>query len=524
MSDRMREADGSDADTTELIQLASITKQFGSQKALDGVDLEIRAGEVHALVGENGAGKSTLGKVISGFHLPDSGRMTVAGKPVSYRSPSAALHDGIVTMHQEISLALDCTVIDNVLLGREQHRFGYVAKRRNLEIFDELVERTGFELDPNATAGDLGLPAQQEVEIMRAIARDARLIIMDEPTAALPGEAAAKLHKVVRRLRDSGTSIVYISHFLDEVLDLSDRVSVLRNGRHVRTRDASDYTHTSLISDMLGRSLEANYPEKPAVPANARVILDAKQVRVPGASGPVDVTVRAGEVLGIFGLVGSGRSELAHALFGATKGVEADITLDESPYQPRSPRYALDSGISLLPESRKTEGLFLGLNQRHNVSSAFLKDVSTAGVVNRKREADLTRDALTDMGVDNVDLTADVMRLSGGNQQKVLFGKCLFRTPKLLILDEPTRGVDVGSRRAIYDRVVEFVRSGMAVIVISSELDEVTHLCHRLVVMRGGEIVGSFDPDSADHDKVLQTAFGASEPELADSAPHTKAR
>lgn len=333
------EASDQNAATTgpALVQLTGITKRFGSQMALAGVDLDIRPGEIHALVGENGAGKSTLGKVISGFHLPDDGEMTVDGRSVKYKSPSAALHDGIVTMHQEISLALDCSVIDNVLLGREQHRFGVVSRGRNRAVFDDLVERTGFDLDPYAIAGDLGLPAQQEVEILRAIARNARLIIMDEPTAALPGEAALKLHSVVRRLRDSGTSIIYISHFLEEVLELSDRVSVLRNGRHVRTADADTFTHAGLISDMLGRSLEANYPDKPVVAEDAPVVLDARQVRVPGAAGPVDLTVRSGEVLGIFGLVGSGRSELAHALFGATRGVEAIITLDGRPYKPRSP-------------------------------------------------------------------------------------------------------------------------------------------------------------------------------------------
>jgi rhamnose transport system ATP-binding protein len=495
---------------TPILEADGIVKSFARHRALDDVSFSLRAGSVHGLVGENGAGKSTLGKILSGVTRPDEGTLRVGGTPMAFSSPAEALQAGITIMQQELSLAPDLSVRENVLLGQQPSRFGVVSRRGLRQEFADLLERTGFEIDGGARVGALPIAQQQEVEILRALARGARVIIMDEPTSSLSAQDAEKLHAVVRSLRDSGIGIIYVSHFLDEVMALSDEVTIMRNGRHVRTVNSADATVDTLVTNMLGGAHEANFPDRPAVAVDARPVLEVRDLRRRGQDTGVDLTVRAGEVVGLFGLVGAGRSELAHAIFGALPGVTGEVLVDGEPVDLSGPAAAMDAGIAMLPESRKDQGLFLGMSQRRNATMASLAQFCTAGLLRRDAERHAARSELETMGVDPVDLAGTVGVLSGGNQQKVLFAKTLLRRPKVLILDEPTRGVDIGARRAIYDIVVGLLEGGMAVILISSEYDEVAQMSHRLEVMREGRIVASFDASETSHDAALAAAFGVS--------------
>jgi len=497
-----------------ILQAEEIVKSFGRHRALDAAKITVQPGTVHGLVGENGAGKSTLSKILSGVMRPDSGTLRVGGVEASFHSPGAALAAGITVMQQELSLATELTVRENVVLGRHPSRLGFVSARQVRRDFDEIIERTGFELDGGTRVEMLSLAKQQEVEIVRALARSARVIIMDEPTAALSAQDGERLHEVVRSLRDSGVSVIYISHFLDEVLALSDDLTIMRNGCHVRTLAARDATVDTLVEGMLGRVLEENFPELPPVPDDAPTVLELRDVRRHGQQTGVDLRVRAGEIVGLFGLVGAGRSELAQAIFGASRRrVSGEVIFAGEPVRLSSPGAALKRGIALLPESRKDQGLCLGMSQRRNVTMACLSDFDTVGVVRSGEERKAAVSQLHAMGVDPVTPDGEVAALSGGNQQKVLFAKTLLCRPRLLILDEPTRGVDVGARRAIYDIVADLVAQGMAVILISSEYGEVVNMSHRLCVMREGRIVREFKSPQASHSAILAAAFGVSESE-----------
>jgi len=493
-----------------ILEADGIGKSFGRHRALDNVSLTVRAGTVHGLVGENGAGKSTLGRVLSGVLRPDEGTLRVGGTPMAFSSPAEALHAGITIMEQELSLAPDLSVRENVLLGQQPSRFGVVSRRLMRRAFDELLERTGFEIDGRVRAGALPIAKQQEVEILRGLARGARVIIMDEPTSSLSAQDGEKLHAVVRSLRVSGIAVIYVSHFLEEVMTLSDEVTIMRNGRHVKTLLSSEATVDTLVTNMLGGSHDANFPNRPTVPADPVPVLEVRNLKQRGQVEGVDLTVRRGEVLGLFGLVGAGRSELAHAIFGAATGLTGEVLVEGKPVELSRPARAMEAGIAMLPESRKDQGLFLEMSQLRNATMAYLSDFSAGGFLRREGERRAARDQLGAMGVTPVDLGGTVGVLSGGNQQKVLFAKTLMRRPKVLILDEPTRGVDIGARRDIYDIVVELLKEGMGVILISSEFEEVAQMSHRLGVMREGRIVAEFDASQVSQDIALAAAFGVS--------------
>lgn len=493
-----------------LLKAEGIGKSFGRHRALDNVSLTVRAGTVHGLVGENGAGKSTLGRILSGVTRPDGGTLRVGGTPVAFSSPAEALHAGITIMQQELSLAPDLTVRENVLLGQQPSRFGVISRKLMRLAFDDLLERTGFEIDGGVRAGALPIAKQQEVEILRGLARGARVIVMDEPTSALSAQDGEKLHAVVRSLRGSGIAVIYVSHFLEEVMALTDEVTVMRNGRNVKTLVSSEATVEILVSNMLGGGHDANFPERPTLPADSAPVLEVRNLRQRGQIDGVDLTVRRGEVLGLFGLVGAGRSELAHAIFGATSGLSGEVLVNGKAIELSRPATAMQAGIAMLPESRKDQGLFLEMSQRRNATIAYLSDFSAAGFLRRDGERRAAREQLEAMGVKPVDLAGTVGVLSGGNQQKVLFAKTLITRPEVLILDEPTRGVDIGARREIYELVVQFLHEGMAVILISSEFDEVAQMSHRLAVMREGRIVAEFEATQVSQDAALAAAFGVS--------------
>lgn len=497
---------------TALVEIRKVSLSFVAVQALQEIDLSINQGDIHALVGENGAGKSTLGKVISGIERPDEGDLLINGDARHYTHPRDALRDGITTITQEIALLNNQSVLHNVLLGQEICLAGVLQRRQMLDEFERLVELTGFSLDPDETVGRLHMADQRKVEVLQAVARDSRLIIMDEPTAMLADDETQVFLDIVRNLQRSGHTIIYISHFLEEVLELADVVTVMRNGRIVRTAPTAEETTHSLVEAMLGRSMLEMYPPRQAPAPDAAVVFEVRGLAAPGL-GAVDLQLRAGEITGLAGLVGSGRSRLARTLFGALERDAGEILVRGEAVQFNSTADAIQAGVFMLPESRKEQGLLLKQNIRSNLSLPHMRSVvGRGGVISRSRENDRIGQLLKLLNVVPPEPRLIVNRLSGGNQQKVLFGKWLFEQPTVFIVDEPTRGIDIGARRAIYELVVELATQGVAILLISSEIEEIMGLAHRSLVMRLGSIVAEFEAGEdgvLDEQAIMQAAFGA---------------
>ena len=493
--------------TAPELRLVSIGKQYSGTKALDDVSVDVAAGSVHALVGANGAGKSTLGKVIGGVIRPDEGQLYVDDRPVRYASPREARIDGIATIAQELSPVPHMTVAENVYLGIEPCRSGVVQRRQMYKQYDELVSEWGFELSGHNRVGALRTADVQKVEILRAVACEARVIVMDEPTSSLTSVETKALHKMIGALRARGRTIVYVSHFLDEVLELADTVTVLRSGRLVRTAPAAQETEESLVAGMFGAAAEAEHFEKPDR-STEPVVLDVSGLNRTGVLRDVSLQIRSGEIVGLAGLVGSGRTELARAIAGADPTDSGTITVDGALCRIRSPADAMEVGVAFLPESRKDDGLFMEMSLAGNTTFSDLPSVaSRMGILHRGIERVRARKLLHSLTVDPPAPRMRVGNLSGGNQQKVLFARWLFRNPRVLILDEPTRGVDVAARAAIHRLINDLAAEGAAVLVISSEIEEILALAHRVLVMRRGSITREFPADPP-LDAVMEAAFG----------------
>ena len=524
------------ADSATHVELRGISKRFGTTQAVDEASLAIKRGSIHGLVGENGAGKSTIGKIISGVYSADSGSMLVNGRPESFRSPRQAFGVGITTIAQELSLLKDRSVADNVFCGVEATRFGFISRRETHRRFAELTADTGIRLNSEPTVGSLSVAEQQLVEILRAAARGAEFVIMDEPSARLSGTERDQLHRLLREMRGRGATVLLISHFLQEVLDLSDAVTVMRDGRIVRTAQARDETADSLIEAMIGRQLASNYPpkalrtpsgesEQDPIPA-----LRVRGLRWPGlgAEHGLDLDVHSGEIVGIAGLVGAGRTEFVRAVYGADPRVEGEIQIAGDPLIRRSrpmlggglwrnrpnPTHAIRHGLGLIPESRRDQGLLPDRSLRENVSLPHLKRTTRAGIVARRVERILVVAAVAGAEVRSGGLETPIHLLSGGNQQKSLFARWMVPGLKVLIADEPTRGVDVGSKRSIYELITSAASRGLAVLIVSSELEELIGICHRIVVMRAGQFVAEFTHPDLDEAQILRQAFGG-EPTLS---------
>lgn len=497
-----------------LLELHGISKRYGAVQALQNIDITIHEGDIHALVGENGAGKSTLGKVISGIVRPDTGQMTVKGKAVNYHSPNDALIDGITTITQEIALLSKQTVLQNVLLGQELTRAGVLNQGAMLERFEEVRQLAGFDIQPNIKVRNLRVADQKKVEVMQAIARNAQLIIMDEPTAMLADDDTIIFLDMVRQLKSMGYTIVYVSHFLEEVLDIADTVTIMRNGEIIRTVPTAEETTITLIEGMLGRSVSEMYPPKAYPTDDAPSVLQVNDLYSNVFQG-INLEVRAGEIVGLAGLVGSGRTRLVRTLFGAERITSGELRLDGQPLAIKTSADAIDAGIHMLPESRKEQGLLLKQTIRRNVSLPHLGEVaSRLGVIRNQAETDSIQSLMKQLNVQPPIIGNLASSLSGGNQQKVLFSKWLYKTPRLFIIDEPTRGVDVGAKRAIYELITSLAQQGMAILMVSSEIEEIIGLCHRVLVMRLGEIVAEFQSSEAiplDQEQIIQAAFGAQE-------------
>ena len=491
-------------------ELRGVGKSFGGTPVLKDIDLSIVHGSVHGLVGENGAGKSSLSKIIAGLLVADEGELFLDGKPVSFHSPREALAQGVATIAQELALVPALTVAENVFLGTEPRRLGFIRRRALRAQFTALARQTGFELRADTVLRTLRTADQQKVEIMRALASGASLIIMDEPTAALSRQDADRLYAVIRALARAGTTVLLISHFLPEVLELCDTVTILRDGRLVRTAPAADETESTLIEGMLGRTLGSVFPEKSDAPTDSAEVLRVDDLTAPGVNG-VSLRVRAGEIVGLAGLVGAGRSEIAHAIFGSATRTGGTVTVSGRELRRSRIPTALRRGVFLIPESRKAQGLVLQRSVRENVTLSNLAGLSRALWVHRGAERREAQDALRDVTVQGDDRRR-VSLLSGGNQQKVLFARAMQRPRRLLIADEPTRGVDVGSRRAIYDLLVAQAAAGIGVLVISSDVDEVLGLAHRVLVIRHGRVVAELTGADMTEENVLVAAFADTPP------------
>jgi len=490
------------------VELVGVTKRFGATVALDEIDLAVASGTVHAIVGENGAGKSTLGKIVAGVLQPDAGTLKVGGQAVHFGSPRDALDHGITTIAQELSLVPARSVVENVYLGIEDSRLGVVDARSLRRRLDALMEREDLHAPPDALVRQLSPHDQQKVEILRALARDSSFIVMDEPTARLSADETLSLRRTVRALADAGHTIVFVSHFIEEVLEVADSVTIMRDGRIIRTSACADETYDSCIEGMIGRTLESTFPPKRTLPDDAPVVLALDGLTRKGVFEDISFEVRAGEIVVMAGLVGSGRTEVVRAVFGADPVTSGHVRLSGEVVDFHSPGEAIASGVAMIPESRKEQGLVLGRSVRENVSLPHLRRFSTGGVVKTRAEKSRVAEMLERAGVRGIGAEARSRNASGGNQQKMLFARWLLADPPLLIADEPTRGVDVGSKRAIYDLLAELAAEGMAVLVVSSETEEVLGLADCIVVMRDGRVIAELDGHTATEAQLVNLAFG----------------
>lgn len=491
------------------LRLSGVGKSFGGVAVLGGIDLAIQAGEIHGLVGENGAGKSTLGKIIGGYYAATTGQMEVFGDPVKNWTPPLALERGVAMMHQELQLVPALTVAQNVFLGIEDKRLGVLAGTENARLAG-VMAASGFDLDPNAITSELSIADQQKVEVMRALAREARVIVMDEPTSSLTADEAERLHETMLRLRAAGTTVIYVSHFLDDILKVCDRVTVLRDGRLVRTGDAADETKGSIVSAMLGGDqTETPYPPKTIRPDPGMLpVLEVEGLSAPNGISNVSLTVAAGEIVGLIGLVGSGRTEIARAIFGADRTTAGHVKIEGGDYDERSPAQSAERGIVMVPEDRRKQGLVMTLPVRANMTLPHLKHFTgPGGMIRTALEKKRIRTLIDYFQVTPPNVDGDVPNFSGGNQQKVLLGKWLMRDPTVVILDEPSRGVDVGARQRIHEAIAELAEKGTAVLLISSEIEEVLGLAHRAYLVHDGSLVGEVDPETSSTQDVLWALF-----------------
>ena len=493
------------------LEVRGVNKRFGATIALDSVNLKIASGSIHSLIGENGAGKSTLGKILSGVYQLDSGEVELAGQAVTIGSPREALSRGITIIAQELSLVPSRTAADNVYLGIEDHSGPWVQRSVIKERFEELMRSSGIAVSNDRPVIELSIGDQQKVEILRALARNAEVIVMDEPTARLSVEETAVLKTVMRSLRDQGKTIIFVSHFLGDVLDVSDAITIMRDGKIIRTSKPSDETHDSLVEAMTGRKAGDAFPAKHR-PASPTPVLEVSGLTRGIQFADISFTVGAGEIVALAGLVGSGRSEVARAIYGADPIDSGEVKLQGNTIKISHPATAISNGIAMIPESRKDQGLILDRPIRENIALPYLKKLSSV-LMKRRQENSLVAENFSAAGIRALSSEMTVRSLSGGNQQKVLFARSLAGAPTLFIADEPTRGVDVGSKRAIYELIADLAQKGMAVLVISSELDEVVGLAHRVIVMQTGRIVAELVGDQISESAVVAAAFSTKQRE-----------
>ena len=487
------------------VELIDIRKSFGGVHALQGVSFRAAAGEVTALVGENGAGKSTLLKILSGALTADAGEIRLEGRPVNLHTPAQAQRAGIAIIHQELSLVPDLSIAENIFLARLPMRGPLVDWRRLRAESRSLLARQELHLDPSTRVARLPLARQQLVEIARAVAQEARILAMDEPTASLADEEVQILFRLIRQLRDSGVTLIFVSHRLDEVFEIADRITVLRDGQVVGTLAIAEASPDRVVQLMVGRTIEEQFPKAP--PQRGDIVLEVRHLWTKDLLRDVSLTVRRGEIVGLAGLVGAGRSELARAIFGADPIARGTLLLEGKPYKPRHPGDAVRQGIGYVPEDRKRSGLLLNFRLFSNHTLASLKKFVRGGRLVQRLEVRAIERWMRELSIRAQSAHQQAASLSGGNQQKLVLSKWLELSPRLLILDEPTRGVDVGAKVELYEIINRLAAAGTAILMISSDLPEVLGMSDRLVVMHEGRVTGEFDRAQATKERVMAAAI-----------------
>jgi len=489
------------------IEMKGIDKSFGTNQVLKDAGFYLKDGEVHALMGENGAGKSTLMKILTGVYTRDAGTVYVDGKEVLYKNPQEAEKAGIVFIYQELNVLFDLTVEENLFMGKEiTKRFGICDKKAMREKTQEVMDRMGVNIPVTALMSDLSVGQQQMVEICKALMVDAKVLIMDEPTAALTQSETKVLFEVIKSLREKGVSIVYISHRMEEIFELCDRITVLRDGTYVDTRYIKDINMDDIVQMMIGRTIGERFPKRD-------VKIGEEVLRVEGLTHEklfrnVNFSVRAGEVLGFSGLMGAGRTEIMQAIFGNIPVKEGKIFIEGKEVVIKNPRQAIKAGIGFITEDRKTEGLLLEKSIAENIEIANLNKISKNSILQKNKQKEIVKKGIEEFRIRCFGPDHECHNLSGGNQQKVVLAKWIYTDPKILILDEPTRGVDIGAKKEIYSVINDLAAKGVAVILVSSELPEVLGMSDRITVVHEGRITGTLSADEADQAKVMTLATG----------------
>ncbi|HEX2945211.1 MAG TPA: sugar ABC transporter ATP-binding protein [Clostridia bacterium] len=496
------------AEEKYVLEVINISKSFPGVKALDKVNLRIRKGTVHALMGENGAGKSTLMKTLAGINQPDEGEIVLNGKPVKFDNPRESMKSGIAMIHQELSPVLEMTIAENLFLGREFHYNGNIVvnyPKMNSEA-RKMLEKVGLNINPTLKMKSLTVAQSQMVEIAKAIGRESEIIIMDEPTSAITTREVDTLFKLIEKLKSTGHSIIYITHKMDEVFRIADEITVFRDGKHVGTYPAAELDTDALIRLMVNRELTEIFPEKNGEIKDVK--LSVKNLTRKKAFENVSFDVREGEILGLAGLMGAGRTEVVEGIFGVTKLDCGEIFIDGKKAKIRAPSDAIKLKIGLVTEDRKLSGLVLPLCIKENMTLPSLKNLSRFSIVDRKKETAKTLEMANSLKVKTPSIKQLVQNLSGGNQQKVVLAKWLLTAPQILIFDEPTRGIDVGAKADIYHLVMKLAEEGKTVIFISSEMQEILGMCDRIIVFHEGRISGELTKKEATQEKILKLATG----------------
>lgn len=496
-----------------LLSMQDINKSFGTNRVLQNVRFELRKGEVHALIGENGAGKSTLMKILMGIYSADSGKVRIFDKEKTFLSPSQALHAGVAMIHQELNPIMEMSVAENIFMGKEIKRGSFVDKRNQEEKAAACLRMLGVEIPPGTLMKDLNVSEMQMVEIAKALSYGARIMIMDEPTSAITDSEVEKLFSNIRKLKEQGVGIIYISHKMDELFEISDRITVLRDGQYVMTSDTKDITSRQLIQAMVGREINEIYPEHKST--IGETILSVKNAGRTGEFKNISFELHKGEKLGVAGLMGAGRTELVMALFGAVRLTEGGIEVNGKPVNIRSPKDAVSHKLALVTEDRKLYGLNLIGTVGDNIVSVVEKKFAKGGFYNRRKCSSLAEDMVKRLSIKVTGIKQIVGSLSGGNQQKAVLAKWLLNEPDIIIFDEPTRGIDVGAKTEIYKMIEELACEGKGIIIISSEMPELIGLSHRMIVLHEGEMTGELKEKEMTQENIMTLASGYRKEEVS---------
>ncbi|MPR34146.1 sugar ABC transporter ATP-binding protein [Salmonirosea aquatica] len=493
--------------TGPLLRIAHLSKSFGGIKALDNVQLTLHKGEILALMGENGAGKSTLMRILMGLEKKDSGTIIFEGVPLKTRDVKDALQKGISMIHQELLVVSELSVADNIFLGRETTHWlpGWIDDQDLYRKTENLLKTLGVPLNPRAKMKTLSVAEMQMVEIAKAISNEARIIIMDEPTSALSEQEVGTLFRIIKDLKAKGVAIIYISHKMEEIAQIADTITVLRDGQYIATKPAAELDRNALITLMVGRQIDQLFPETRGT--LGEVLLSVRQLSQPGQFQDINFDLHAGEVLGLAGLMGAGRTEVARAIFGLDPLAQGEVFIKGVPVSIRSPQDAIGRGIGYVSEDRKALGCIPGMSVQHTLTLSSLKNYAQWGFIVNQPEQAAAREMVTDLRIKTSGLQQDVMQLSGGNQQKVVIGKVLLAQPDIIILDEPTRGIDIGAKHEIYRLIRQLTERGIAVLLISSELPEIIGLCDRVVVLAQGTQAAVLAHEEISQESIMQYAL-----------------